>query len=73
MATWTQADIDTLKAAVASGVLSVRYAGPPAREITYQSLGEMRKLLAEMIADVGAQAGTRPSFRLAGFKKGFTS
>lgn len=73
MATWSQADVDTLKAAVASGVLSVRYAGPPAREITYQSLAEMRKLLAEMVADVGAQTGARPSFRLAGFKKGFGS
>lgn len=73
MATWTQQDIDALKTAVASGVLSVRYAGPPAREITYQSLDAMRKLLAEMVASVGSAAGTRPTFRLAGYKKGFGS
>lgn len=55
--TWTQADIDTLKAAVASGILMVRYDGPPARTITYQSLREMRDLLASMQADVAASAG----------------
>lgn len=68
MAIWTQADIDALKTAVASGVLTVSYAGPPARTITYQSLGAMRDLLAEMVADV-AGAST-PRTRYAAFKKG---
>jgi hypothetical protein len=45
---WTQQDLDALKAAVASGVLRVRYKGPPEREVEYQSLAEMRSLLAEM-------------------------
>jgi hypothetical protein len=67
---WTQADIDTLKAAVASGVLSVEYAGPPARRITYQSLEAMQKLLGQMVAEVQGAAGVRPSYKLAAFRKG---
>ena len=68
---WTQTDIDKLKAAIAGGVLSVRYDGPPGRTITYQSLSEMRKLLAEMIASVATAAGTRTTTRLAKTRKGF--
>lgn len=64
---WTQADIDKLRAAVSSGVLTVRYDGPPARSITYHSLSEMRSLLASMVADVSGA----PRFRLAGHRKGF--
>lgn len=71
VAVWTQTDIDALKAAVASGVLTVSFSGPPARTITYQSLESMRSLLAEMVAEVGAAAGTRPAFRLASTNKGF--
>lgn len=63
---WSQEDIDKLKAAIASGVLSVSYAGPPARSITYQSLREMRDLLAEMTASTSA--GT--PYRLASTRKG---
>lgn len=66
MALWTQSDIDSLKAAVASGVLTVTYAGPPARSKTYQSLSEMRALLAEMVASVGGG----PRYRLAATRKG---
>lgn len=69
MATWTQADVDALKVSVASGVLSVRYDGPPARTITYHSLAEMRSLLASMQQDVAAAAG-RTSYRLASTRKG---
>lgn len=71
MGIWTQSDVDALKAAVATGVLTVSFNGPPARTITYHSLAEMRSLLAEMVADVASAAGTRASFRLAGFSKGF--
>ncbi len=73
MAVWTQSDIDTLKAAIASGILTVSYNGPPARTITYQSLSAMRSLLAEMIADVANTAGTRTGYRFAAHKKGFDS
>lgn len=61
--TWTQADIDSLKKAIASGVLMVNFAGPPQREVQYQSTGAMRALLAEMISQVnGAPRYTRVSF-----------
>lgn len=70
MATWTETEIATLQAAIASGVLSVSYAGPPQRTITYQSLSEMRDLLAEMIASASATAGTGTPFRLAATRKG---
>lgn len=69
MSTWTQSDIDTLKAAIASGILTVRYDGPPKRELTYQSLSEMRKLLAEMQGDVSATAGGK-RYRYAATSKG---
>ncbi len=71
MAVWVQADIDSLKAAVASGILTVRYDGPPGRTIQYQSLAEMRNLLAEMVAEVGNTAGTRSSYRYGATRKGF--
>lgn len=64
---WTQAEIDTLRAAIASGVLTVKYAGPPAREITYQSLDAMRSLLAEMTRQVASS----PSYRRVSWSKGF--
>lgn len=65
--TWTQEDIDTLKAAIAGGVMSVSYAGPPQRSVTYQSLGQMRALLAEMLRDVNGAV----TYRRAKFSKGF--
>jgi len=70
VATWTQSDLDTLKAAVASGVLSVSYDGPPRRSVTYQSLEQMRALLAEMVSSVAATAGTGVRYRLAATRKG---
>jgi hypothetical protein len=69
MATWTQADIDQLKTAVASGILTVRFSGPPERHVTYQSLAQMRELLAEMRADVARQGGAKP-YHLAATRKG---
>ncbi len=66
MATWSQTDIDALKAAVASGVLIVRYAD---RSVTYQSLEAMRALLAEMRQDVARASGT-PTTRYVSVRKG---
>lgn len=66
---WTQDDIDTLKDALKSGVLTVIYDGPPKREITYQSLSSMRALLSEMVTEVAADAGRAP-YRLASTSKG---
>lgn len=70
MPIWTQADLDTLKSAVASGVLTVIYDGPPRRQVTYQNLTEMRRLLSEMVADVGRTAGTGTAYRLVSTSKG---
>ena len=68
---WTSADVTALETAVKTGVLTVSYDGPPKRTITYQSLSEMRALLAEMRADVANAAGTRHNRRLAKTSKGF--
>jgi hypothetical protein len=70
-ATWTQADVDALKLSVASGILVVTYDGPPRRSITYQSLAEMRALLASMQQDVAAAAGETLTYKLAATRKGF--
>lgn len=70
MPTWTEADMAPLRAAIASGVLTVVYDGPPRRQITYQSLGEMRALLASMERDIARAAG-RPTVRFASTSKGF--
>lgn len=77
MATWTQADVDKLKAAIvalASGELvqQVRYDGPPGRSVTYHpaDLDKMRALLAVMQADIAATAGT-PSYIYLATSKGF--
>ena len=67
MAGWTQSDIDNLKAAIASGTLSVSYAGPPARSITYRSMAEMTQALALMEREVN----TGTPYRLAKTRKGF--
>ena len=66
---YTQEEIDTLRAAIASGVLTVSYAGPPARTVTYQSSQAMRDTLAEMVADVNES--TRRRYRRASHSKGF--
>lgn len=65
--TWTESDIETLRAALRTGVKRVRYRGPPEREVEYQSLGEMRALLAEMVSQV---AGTT-RYRRVKYSKGF--
>lgn len=48
---WVQADVDALKAAIATGARAVQYAD---RTITYHSLSEMIDLLRLMEAEVGA-------------------
>lgn len=62
---FTQTDIDTLKAAIASGALSVRYAD--GREVTYRSLKEMRETLNMMSAEVGGSSSGKSRSFVAGF------
>lgn len=69
-ATWTQNDIDSLKAAIVSGVLEVEYDGPPRRREVYQSTQAMLNVLA--IASQGVSATTgKKNFRLVTYRKGF--
>lgn len=62
---WTQADIDTLKAAIASGsvIQSMTIAG---QQFTFRSADDMLKLLAAMQGEVNS--GSR--VRLAATRKG---
>lgn len=71
---WTQTDADAVRAAIvalASGTraVTVSYAGPPARSVTYGTaqLDELRSLLSEMDRAVSAS----PKFRRIAFSKGF--
>lgn len=66
---YTLEQLQTLSAACAAGVLTVRYEGPPAREVTYQSLDAMRRQLAAMRRELDPQA----PFRLAGSRKGLSA
>lgn len=76
MAGWTQQDVDLFRDAVrklATGqrVVTVAYAGPPARSVTYYAveLDKLRELLAEAERTVAGSA--TPRFRRAAFSKGF--
>lgn len=48
MADYTDDEINQLRRAIVSGVLEVEYDGPPKRRVRYQSLSEMRDLLASI-------------------------
>jgi len=61
---WTQADIDKLQAAIATGTLEVTFSD---RSVRYHSLKEMLALLALMTAGTNADAR---SYRLASIDKG---
>lgn len=54
--TWTTDDVRRLKAAIASGQLSVRLGD---RQVTYQSVDAMLKALDRMQADIAAAAQPR--------------
>lgn len=68
---WTQADLDSLRAAIASGVLTVSFSGPPSRTVTYQSTAAMVSVLGQIVAEVSDVAGNRRTHRYATHKKGF--
>ena len=58
---WTQTDIDTLKAAMASGgaVKSITFAD---QTLTFRSLDEMNQLLGQMQREVHAASPQRRRF-----------
>lgn len=70
---WTKNELDQVRAAVmalATGAraVSVSYAGPPARTVSYGTvqLPELRALLADM----ERSQGDSPTYRLASTRKG---
>jgi len=65
---WDQAAVDTLKSAIASGVLSVHFDGPPSRSVTYQSIEQMLQALSLMQKEV--QGDSAVTYRLAATSKG---
>ncbi|OYD80948.1 phage head-tail joining protein [Azospirillum brasilense] len=59
---WTQDDVDTLKAAIATGAQDVQYSD--GSRTTYRSLKDMRDTLAMMQSEVDAAAQpTRRTYR----------
>lgn len=68
---WTESDLAALEAAIASGVKSVSFAGPPARTVTYQDVGAMEKARDVMRREIAAASGTRVTHRHATFSRGF--
>lgn len=62
---FTTTQITTLEAAIASGVLEVRYAD---RTVKYQDLKAMRDALAQMRAEVAAENGRERFTRVASSK-----
>lgn len=57
-----------LKAAIAEGALSVRYAD---KSVTYRSLDEMLRILKLMETDLGFNACNDGGRRYASFSKGY--
>jgi hypothetical protein len=66
---WTQADIEALEAAIKGGTLRVRFEN---REVQYQSISEMLKLLQTMKDAVagGSSTGAPSRTTYATFRKG---
>lgn len=56
---FSQADIDALKAAIASGVRTVSYAD---RTVTYQSFDDMQKALSLMESETSGSTSGRSTF-----------
>lgn len=61
---WSQNDINTLRAAIASGVLTVMYEGPPKRTVTYKNGAEQLQALSLAMREVnGVSSFTHASTR----------
>lgn len=65
---FTLEQYESLKAAVAEGALSVRYAD---KSVTYRSLDEMLRLLKLMATELGLNAHNDGGRRYASFSKGY--
>jgi hypothetical protein len=66
--TWTQSELDALKAAYASGTLRVSYDG---RTVEYGSEADLIRRIRVIERGIAAASGKpRPSHSLASFRKG---
>ena len=65
---WTQTDIDKLKSAMASGVLTVRHGET---STTFQSLADMQKQLERMEAEVNGATNVPRRRSVASYSGGF--
>ena len=66
--TWTQSELDALKAAYASGTLRVSYDG---RMVEYGSEADLIRRIRVIERGIAAVSGKpRPSHSLASFRKG---
>lgn len=68
---YTQADLDALRAAKASGAKSTRFgAGPDSREVEWRTLAELNAIEAEIMAALaGSLAPAAPIVTLARFSR----
>lgn len=68
---WTQADLDTLDAAIATGALEVTFgAGPDQRTIRYRSLADMISTRA-LIEKAMAPGSAPPTRTVGGYNPGY--
>jgi len=66
--TWTQAELDALRAAYARGTLRVSYEG---RSVEYGSEADLLRRIRTIEREMAAEAGTpKPTHSLATFRKG---
>jgi len=69
---WTQTDIETLKAAIATGAKRVAFgSGETRREQEFRSLAEMQNTLAQMEAEVSGRTSLASRRTVAGYCSGF--
>ena len=66
--TWTQSELDALKAAYASGTLRVSYDG---KTVEYGSEADLIRRIRTLEREIAATSGkAKPSRSLASFRKG---
>jgi hypothetical protein len=66
---YTQGQLDTLRAAYASGVMAIRYAD--GKEVKYNSMSEMAVAIARIESALAAQTtGGRATHTTAGYNRG---
>lgn len=58
---FTSTDLDSIKTAIASGELSVRFAD--GREVTYRSMADLRSAKAMIEAELGVDGGATKRIR----------